>query len=287
MKNIYLCRVLANDQQIRLQNAYRRVLSDFDKNRSHMRGVMPIISILILFLSCSNSTSTKDRETETDSTVVATGFEDTALQYLFDRIDKSQGTSFKDKEILVGKKSIRLKVNIMFDGIKQGKWIYAANITTVYKNDEETHVHFSSIGIGTNRDEAIDICIQEWFGGFGLSFTNMLNNTKGITIAGKKVFSGLMGVRGTLPENTWLRGDDEMIKKIVLQIQSQLNGTTEQLIPIDIKLMIGKNGVTNGECRVGNEVSVELLNALKQLDWPSSYEGFMFKQFYLIQTPRD
>lgn len=180
-----------------------------------------------------------------------------------------------------------MKADIMFDGIKQGKWIYAATITTVYRDHEETQVDVSSIGVGTNRDEAIDICIQEWFGGFGQSFTNMLNNAQGITLAGKKVFPGLMGVRGTFPENTWLRGDDEMAKKIILQIQGQLNGTTAQLIPIDIKLMIGKIGVTDGECRMGNKVSVELLNALKQLDWPSSNEGFMFKQFYLIRTPRD
>lgn len=47
--------------------------------------------------------------------------------------------------------------------------------------------------------------------------------------------------------------------------------------------MIGKSGVIDGECRIDNEVSQNLLNDLKKLDWPPSDEGFLFKQFYLIE----
>lgn len=76
--------------------------------------------------------------------------------------------SFKDNEVLIGDTSIRLKINVEFDGQKEGKWIYAANVSTFYKTDKETQIEFGSIGIGPNKDEAIDVCIQEWFAAVGI-----------------------------------------------------------------------------------------------------------------------
>lgn len=92
-----------------------------------------------------------------------------------------------------------------------------------------------------------------------------------------------MGIRGSLPENNWLTGGDEMTKKIVNQMKEQITGETADLIPIDIKLMIGKNGIYDGECRISNQVSGPLLESLKLLDWPLSDKEFIFKQFYLIK----
>ena len=111
----------------------------------------------------------------------------------------------------------------------------------------------------------------------------MLNGDNSIAVSNMKVFPGLMGIRGKLPENTWPKRDDEIARRIISQLQPQMRSQTGDLIPIDIKLMIGKNGVIDGECRVDNQVSTQLLNNLRQLSWPSSEEGYMFKQFYLVK----
>lgn len=237
-----------------------------------------------ILLGCANST-TKKNENELGKSHVMTGdsTENLALRHLFDKLDKLSKVSFKGDQILIGDTSIRLKINVEFDGLKEGKWIYAANISTFYKTSKETQINVGSIGIGSNKNEARDVCIQEWFAVFGIPFTSMLNDNNSISEANLKVFSGLMGIRGNLPENTWLKGDNEMTKRIISQIQEQIKNETADIIPIDIKLMIGKNGVSDGECRINNNVSGQLLENLKKLNWPSSDEGFMFKQFYLVK----
>jgi len=249
-----------------------------------MKSIITCILSLSILLSCTDSNSTiRDSETDKSQVVTSDSTEKVALQYLFDKINKLPKVSFKDNEILIGDTSIRLKINVEFDGQKEGKWIYAANIAIFYKASKETQINVGSIGIGSNKDEAVNVCIQEWFAVFGIPFTNMLNGDKSISVSNMKVFSGLMGIRGNLPENTWLKGDDEMTKRIISQIQPQIKNKAGNIIPIDIKLMIGKNGVTGGDCRIDNQVSTQLLNELKQLNWPSSGEGFMFKQFYLVK----
>lgn len=95
-----------------------------------------------------------------------------------------------------------------------------------------------------------------------------------------------MGIRGTLPEQSWVNGSDEMNKKIVSQIKNYIDLNTATLVPVDIKLMVGPNGVTDGECRLGNEISIELLDALKKIEWPKPSDAFMFKQFYIIKKDK-
>jgi len=210
--------------------------------------------------------------------------EKVVLQYVYDKIKKLPHVSLKDNKIFIGESSIQLKIDVEFDGKEKGKWLYAANIVTFYKNSQNTQINVGSVGIGSNRDEAINVCIQEWFGVFGTAFTNMLNNVNSIAVSNMKVFPGLMGIRGKLPKNTWPEGNDEIVRRIISQIQPQMRSQTGDIIPIDIKLYIGINGVVDGECRVDNQVSIQLLNNLKQLSWPSSEEGYMFKQFYLVKT---
>jgi hypothetical protein len=75
-----------------------------------------------------------------------------------------------------------------------------------------------------------------------------------------------------------------MNKRIITQINAQLMQAGGTIIPVDIKLLIGKNGVASGECKLHNQVSDDLLSELKKLSWPSTEESFMFKQFYLVRN---
>lgn len=206
-----------------------------------------------------------------------------ALESIFGKINTLHNASLKDNEIVVGDASVRLKVAIEFDGQQKGKWIYAANITTFYKAGEEIQFNIGSIGIGDNKKEAVQVCLEEWFASFALPFTDMIKQDKVIAIAGMEVFAGLLGIRGRMPQHSWLNENGPMADKIIGQIQELIKNEKGNIIPVDIKLVIDANGVSDGECRINNNVSPQLLASLKKLDWPPSNEGFMLKQFYLIK----
>jgi uncharacterized protein DUF6348 len=249
----------------------------------NMKHIIARILSLLNFPGRKNASNKTKDETPYSKVAQGDSNEKIALQFIFQKIKKSSNASIKDDKIFIGNSSIGLKIQVEAEEQKAGKWIYAANITTTYTNTNVTQIHVGSIGIGSNRDEAVDVCIQEWFGLFGIAFTNMLNGENGIRVSSMKVFPGLMGIRGQLPENAWPEGEEEKTKNIIQKTEPVFKDKTG-IIPIDIKLMIGKNGIIDGECRVNNQVSTEVLNNLKQLSWPSSEQGFMFKQFYLVES---
>ncbi|WP_445712471.1 DUF6348 family protein [Flavobacterium sp.] len=243
-----------------------------------------IILISLTLFGCGTSTSDSAKDKSHNELIIeSVNSEKISAKYLYDKIANKNKTILQDNEILIDDTSIKIKVTVDFDGKKEGKYIYSANFLTIYKTGHVNEINVGSIGIGTSKDEAVEVSIHEWFAVFGIPFTNMLRDTNSISLSNMKIFSGLMGIRGTLPENTWMDGSDEMNKKIISQIKNQINFSKATLIPIDIKLMVGPNGVTDGECRLGNEVSIELLDALKKIDWPKQSDSFMFKQFYLVK----
>lgn len=246
------------------------------------RVIASTLSFLIL-LGCKNSSNPPKDEIPQSQVAQGDSTEKIALQLIFQKINKSSNAGLKDDKIFIGNSSIGLNIKVEAEEQKADNWIYAANITTTYKNTNETQIQIGSIGIGSNKHEAVNVCIQEWFGLFGTAFTNMINGENGIRVSNRKVFPGLMGIRGLLPENAWPNGEEDLTKKIISQIEPLIKDKAG-IIPIDIKLMIGKNGIIDGECRIDNNVSPEVLNNLRQLSWPSSEEGFMFKQFYLVES---
>ncbi len=253
-----------------------------------MKNLVTGIFNCFLLLGCSNPTSAiKNNETEKTKVATSDSSEKLALHYLFDKIKKVPNARLEENKIKIGDTSIQVKINVEFEGQKEGKWIYAANIFTFYKANKEELINVGSIGIGSTKEEALNVCIQEWVAIFGIPFTNMLNDKESIKVSNLKVFPGLMGTRGNPPAKTWLKGYDEMTNKMISKIQQEIKSKPGNLVSVDIKLMIGKSGVTDGECRIDNEVSQNLLNDLKQLDWPPSDEEFILKQFYLIRKGND
>ena len=237
---------------------------------------------ITFFVSCKNSSSKEKKSVELSSSKKM-NIEEIAIDYLYDKIKTKDNITLKNNEIHFGDTSIILSINIEYDGKKDGKWILSASFNTKYKANEESQLITSSIGIGSTKEEAYNVCIQEWFAVFGIPFTEMLNSNEFISIDNMKIHSGLMGIRGTLPENTWLKGDKEMTIKIINVIKEQIKKSTNKIVSVDIKIVIGKNGLENGECRINNQISNELLNNLEPLDWTNSNQNYMFKQFYLIE----
>lgn len=211
-----------------------------------------------------------------------------ALQQLYNEIKNggSRMVKFNQREnqIIMGDSVIRLKVKVEFAGQKEDKWVYAANFTTMLQANKELELNASAIGIGVTKQEAFNICIKEWMNNFGIPLSNLLNNHEPVVVGSLKVYPGNMGVRGELPSNTWLKGDKEMNNKIVSSISQVIKTNKNAIIPVDIKLLITAKGVSDGECRLGNFVSFELLKSLKKLNWPSTANKIIFSQYYLVEN---
>ena len=76
------------------------------------------------------------------------------------------------------------------------------------------------------------------------------------------------------------------IKKIIDGIKTLLPaGHLQRIIPVDIKLLVKKDGIADGECRIDNQISFELLKLLKAMNWPKAEDQFIFSQFYLVEVP--
>lgn len=242
----------------------------------------------MIIVGCTQSTPKNNKDkiktpltNNADTTV---GF---ALQQLYARIqgNGNSETRFdtRNNEIALHDTLIRLKTKVEFNGQKQGKWVYAANFKTEYNAGRQQELTMGAIGMGATSREAFDACIKEWMAIFGEPFANMLGQKNALAIAGYKVYPGRMGIRGPLPPNTWLKGDRAMTQKIITQIRPLLQTNKNALIPIDIKVLLGPDGIEDGECRINNFVSYELLKELQKLQWPVTTDKLIFSQFYLVQ----
>ena len=209
-----------------------------------------------------------------------------ALRQIFNKIRNLPNTKFTGKRIVIGDSTITLKTNTEFNGQKAGNWFYTAAFSTLCNFGQAEDIIVGSIGIGSSASEAQEVCLQEWFATFGTAFTNMLHDSSGIALSNTRIFPGLMGIRGNLPEKTWLKGDDAMTKKIISKINSEIHPEINKITAININIMISSKGTIDGECRLNNQVSEALLENLKLLDWPSPEKGFLFKQFYLIKKTK-
>lgn len=238
-----------------------------------------ITFVICLFIYSCNGQNNKKKKADIQLTEV----DKLAAQLLYDRIIDTSKIIKNGNKILLEDTSVEVNFNVEFDGQKEGKWIYATNFLTTIKTSKKTKLNVGSIGIGNSKEEAVNVSIQEWFAVFGLPLSDMLNNKKGYEISEMLVFSGLMGIRGHLPENTWINGDNEMTAKIISNCSELIKSVNDELVSVDIKLMIGNDGVLEGECRLGNKVSIALLNKLKAIDWPASDAGYLFKQFYIVK----
>ena len=249
-----------------------------------------VFAAVFFLCGCACNTpvaSTGPKETGAIADTSAVSLENQSLRLLFDKLTldpKSKGkVALLDNIIVYAGDTIRIKVTPEHDNEIKGQWGYGAAFSTTYAGRQKSELNIGSIGVAATRQEAITTAMEEWYAIFGIPFINLLKDSSPITMAGLKIYPGLMGIRGNLPDHTWLDGGDEMNKKVTKQVALVIAGAVGPIVSVDIKIMLGRGGFSVGECRLNNEVSSQLLDELKKLDWPASEEGCMFKQFYLAR----
>ncbi len=247
---------------------------------------MKFIAAIILLLNLLSFASCQKKENKLENTSSINSlnnFDAKPLSKLFEAIKSKnvENIELKKDEILVGRSKIKVITAVEYNGSNQGKWIFAARYDTKLTTTSETIFTVGSIGIGNDKNDAEETSIDEWMALFGKAFSEMLAKSEGETINGFKVYSGLMGIRGEKPSQSWIDGSSEMNKKIVSVLLPIINKSNEEINSLNLMLSVNPNGEVAGECRFNNEISQEVLTELKKLNWEKSQTGYIFKQFYL------
>lgn len=254
---------------------------------------MKLLAVIFLLLNILSSVSCQekiDNKIENKSQVQPTdNLETKALAKIFDSIknQKIEGAELKADEIVIGKTKIKVTAATEHDMSNQGGWIYAARFETKLFALQENVFTVGSIGIGKDRNDALQTAIDEWAAFFVTAFSEMLANQTGSEIAGFRIYPGLLGIRGEKPTPSWIDGSAEMNKKIINALMPVIKKSDREINSLNLMLSVTPNGDVDGECRINNEVSQEILAELKKLNWDKSQTGYLFKQFYLLRKNSD
>lgn len=251
---------------------------------------LPIFLIVLVFVGCTTtSTDSKQGKVEMASVVQQDTSVVYALHQLYDGL-KEEGVaegniSLKKDQIQLGDTIVRLKIKVEYQGRKEAQNIYAANYMTtlVMPTGQNIEIDNGVIGMGPAPQNAFRNCVNDWMNVLGTPLINLLQKKNGFNIDNMHVYAGLMGIRGPMPANTWLKGDEVMSRKIFGGIGQLVKSNRNRIVPVDIKLLVEKGKVVSGECRLGNIVSFELLKKMKALPWPAGSQKFIFSQFYLVE----
>lgn len=241
---------------------------------------------LLLFVGCQkNDGQSKSKVEDKPESKAVSELEKKSLLKLYESIKAKniENLELKYGEIVIGKTKVQVSATVEFDGDRKGSWIFAARYDTRIIDTNETVFTVGSIGIGNDKKDAEETSIDEWIALFGKAFSEMLANSEGIIVGEFKVYSGLMGIRGEKPSSGWVNGSSEMNKKIVNVLLPIIKKSIKEINSINLLLTVNKNGEIDGECKINNEVSQELLNKIKKLNWDKNPTGYLFKQFYLIK----
>gem|GEM_PF-5606939 len=211
-----------------------------------------------------------------------TPIEKATLQMVFDQLKAGGEPQWDNDTIKIDGRTIGLKIEPDFDDEKDGRYLYSAKITTtcsIFK--QSSTLEYQSVGIGANREEAVTTCMREWFGAFAVALIRVVLGTANFTINGKRFYSGLMGVRGNVPPNTWVDGTDRMAAQVVASVFPVIGLSQGVLTPLDVKLVVEKEEI-KVNCLIGSIVSKAAADRLQTLPWPEVEQPFMFKQYYIM-----
>ncbi len=139
-----------------------------------------------------------------------------------------------------------------------------------------------SIGVGENRDDAIDSAIFEWAQLVGVALLGALERKPTELTAGVfSIYGGATGFRGS--EGTyWSDENHRQLLWSLASILDSLQSSPGEFHAISIMVEVRGGVSQRGECRVDGVVSPATLKAVSSFPWPFVSGGYLFKQFYVL-----
>jgi hypothetical protein len=255
----------------------------FKKELRKMKLSIKILVLsLLLFVGCQNNESKSEAKSVKEDSL-----DKKAIAKLYEVVREAKSgkdVELNENQIRVDKIKIRVTTNVEFDNSREDKWIFAARFDTQIVDVQETKITIGSIGIGKDREDAVNTSIDEWLALFGTSLSQLFSKSEmTITMDNFEIYPGLAGIRGEAPSEV-SGSSKEGQKRIIEKLLPILKKSSKELSSINLMLNVSKTGIVDGECRINNQISQEALNEIKKLEWKVSETGYIYKQFYLVKA---
>jgi hypothetical protein len=195
---------------------------------------------------------------------------------------KSNGLFYvEDNLFIVGSHKLRIIPAIDREGVLNGQNYAAIHFDVSIDGTARPDMIYRAIGFGSGKEAERVAAYGEWYLIFGTPlFQAIAEKGTPITIGHYLAYPGVMGIRGEKHPIGWLDGSSAMNAKVLKRINNALPST--DFISLDIKVAVSPVGKINSESRINGAVSTLLIEQMTGLDWPTSKEGYMFKQAYVL-----
>jgi len=147
---------------------------------------------------------------------------------------------------------------------------------------KDQRLTYGAVGNAPSKKMALEEAVEEWWAAFAGPVIQSIADKKADFMESSYVaFPGATLMRGN-PPGGWLDGTSKMHQKITSNIYSVI-GESPGVKSIVIKMWANEKEGVSGECRVNTKISLEIIDSLRQLNWPSTTTSYMFKQVYILK----
>lgn len=192
-------------------------------------------------------------------------------------------TSLGDR-IHIGSKEVRLKAQIENEERADTKFLIGMHVD-VFVDGVLQPLTFGSVGVGSNRDDAVETAASEWAMAVGEALLGALGvgiGEKPQSVGPFLVYQGLTGIRGSHRVIWSAEKNRQLLHHLDTFVQG-LEHSPGELHSISLMVLVRPDGTTQGECRVDGAVSPAVLKALQSFPWDQSGTEYVFKQFYVLR----
>jgi hypothetical protein len=191
-------------------------------------------------------------------------------------------TSAGDR-IQIGSKDVRLVAQIENEERADAKFLVGLRVDVLVGEVPQPFT-FGSVGVGSNRDDAIATDVFEWSQYVGRALLGALgvkSSDLPQSVGPFLVYPGLTGIRGS--GGVWSAEKDRQLLHHLETIIQGLNRSSGEFHSISLMLAVRVNGILEGECRVDGVVSPAALTAIQSFAWGQNGTEYIFKQFYALR----
>lgn len=183
--------------------------------------------------------------------------------------------------VIFEREEFELDVRIENEGRRASQWLVGIAVTVT--STSGGRLVAGSVGVGTDRTDALDTAVDEWVQLAGVAIVRGVvlkeRSSERYELPGLVAYPGATGFRGA-EEVAWSTNERARLLELLAPLLGHLD--PGRLHSISLTLQIDANQAVGGDCRLDDTASPELLQAAKQFQWPVG--SYIFKQYYVVQV---
>lgn len=193
-------------------------------------------------------------------------------------------TSSGDR-VRIGNKEVRLRAEIETAEPSADNKNYLVGLRVdVFVDEVLQPLTFGSVGVGSDRGDAVETAVLEW----AMYVGDTLLRALGVKIGEEPrnigpflVYQGLAGIRGS--QSPWSTENNRQLLDRLDTLVTGLEHSPGELHSILLMVVVERSGTPRGACRVDGVISPAALTAVQSFPWSENGTAYIFKQFYVLR----